>query len=247
VGFVASLPLFAAYECGLLLDPSLRRNGAEACLSFPLSLVDPGHAWPRILGLLAVGLLALLHLRRKGVDLWPSLRGTLGYGVLAGLLLGPALVLLSGFFEAPPGQALHWDVPAGLPASPPGLFAVLRLMGGAAWEEILFRVGFLGLLYLLAFRSATFLGVRASFARLLAELLGILGSAFLFGTFHLDPVQRNLGLSGEPFALEVFLWRVLAGTLLGGLFRWKGMGVAAWAHALLNVGLALGAGPGVFR
>ena len=42
-------------------------------------------------------------------------------------------------------------------------------------------------------------------------------------------------------------WRLLAGILLAGLFRWRGLGVCAWAHGLFNLGLVLGAGPGVFQ
>ena len=81
-------------------------------------------------------------------------------------------------------------------------------------------------------------------ARYVAELAALLGAALLFGGFHLDGAQRLIGHTGEPFHGGAFLWRVSAGILLGALFRWRGLGVSAWAHAVYNLALALGLGPG---
>jgi hypothetical protein len=246
IGFAAALPLFLAYELALALEPSVGRNGAEAVLTIPLELFAPGSGWPRALFVGAAAVSALVALHRRGAGVWSSVARSAGQGLLAGIVLGPLLVLLTGLLPAPPGETLHWDIPASRPDAPPGLVALLRLAGGAGWEELVFRVGLLGLLYLLVFRTAGFLGVRAAIARLAAELVALGGSALVFAAFHLDSVQAKLGLPGEPYRLEVFLWRVLAGIALAGVFRWKGFGVAAWAHALLNVGLALGAGTGIF-
>jgi membrane protease YdiL (CAAX protease family) len=121
-----------------------------------------------------------------------------------------------------------------------GLAALGRLVGAAPWEELLFRVGVYGGLFLLVRRSAGFLGLATPLARAGGELAALLASAVLFALFHLEPVQRLLGSPGEPFHRGVFLWRVAAGILLGALFRWRGFGVAAWAHAVFNLGLALG-------
>jgi membrane protease YdiL (CAAX protease family) len=73
-----------------------------------------------------------------------------------------------------------------------------------------------------------------------AELVALLLSALVFSAFHLHSVQAWLGLRGERFDAGLFLWRVSAGLVLGGLFRWRGFGVAAWCHAVFNLGLALG-------
>ena len=77
--------------------------------------------------------------------------------------------------------------------------------------------------------------------------LSLLGSSLAFAAFHLEACVAWLGVGGDPFEPAIFTYRVLAGMLLGLLFRWRGPGVAAWAHGLFNLGLLLGAGPDVFR
>ena len=74
----------------------------------------------------------------------------------------------------------------------------------------------------------------------------MLGSATLFAAAHLAAYTAWLGPGGEPYDASVFTWRLLAGILLGLVFRWRGPGVAAWTHGLFNLALLLGAGPDVF-
>jgi hypothetical protein len=103
-------------------------------------------------------------------------------------------------------------------------------------------VGCYGSLFLLVRQASTFLGLASPLARAAADLSALLGSALAFALFHLDAVQAHLGAVGEPYHRGLFLWRVSAGLVLGGLFRWRGLGVAAWAHAVFNLGVALGIG-----
>jgi hypothetical protein len=153
-------------------------------------------------------------------------------GIGAGVVLAPLLVVL-----------LAWTRGIELAATREparGLAALLALVGAAPWEELLFRVGAYGLLYLVALRAARFLGAPAGAGAVLAELVALLGSALAFALFHLDAVQTLLGLRGEPFLVGLFAWRLLAGLVLGALVRLRGLGVVAWAHALFNLGVALG-------
>ena len=99
-------------------------------------------------------------------------------------------------------------------------------------------MGIYGTLFLAARRTSVFGLERLAF--LPAELAALLGSALLFAAFHLAGAQRLLGGEGEPYQRGLFLWRVSAGILLGALFRWRGFGVAAWAHGVFNLGIALG-------
>ena len=80
----------------------------------------------------------------------------------------------------------------------------------------------------------------------MAELWGLLGSSALFACAHLAAFTAWLGPGGESYNGSVFTWRLLAGILLGLVFRWRGPGVAAWAHGLFNLALLVGAGPDVF-
>ena len=165
-------------------------------------------------------------------------------GGAAALVLGPVLVGLLSFFDA---SGLTWDLPAGPVLAEPRMEHVARLVGAAAWEECFFRLMGFSLVFLVVLRLLEFLGVPRGGGRWVAELVALLGSSVFFAAFHLEPLQRWLGRGGESFDSAVFLWRLLAGLLLAALFRWRGLGVSAWAHGLFNLGLALGAGPGVFH
>lgn len=230
-GFLAALPLFLAYELGLAwAAPGAPRASAEALVARSLRIFGPYEPEAR-LALLAGGA-ALAWVSARGHGLPRRLLRQWGEGLIAGLALGPLLFGLSRWMGV---QRLTDSGPA-----PRSLASFLQLAGAAPWEELLFRVGGYGLLFLITFRTLCWAGLARGLSRASADLAALLGSAFLFALFHLDPVQRALGARGEPFHSGVFLWRISAGILLGGLFRWRGLGVSAWAHAVFNAGIALG-------
>jgi len=234
LGYLAALPLFGAYELGQTAAQT--RAPAERIVAHLLSLFEGRLQWLRVALLLGLALLAVLHAGRErdaaGRGLFRRTGRAVAEGWLAGFLLGPLLLFLHGWLAAEP-----------LVVAPPAersLAACLRLMGAAPWEELLFRVGAYGALFLAARRIILFLGLATPLASGLAELGALVGSAFLFAWFHLDSAQRLLANVGEPYHGGLFLWRVTAGILLGALFRWRGFGVAAWAHGVFNLGVALG-------
>lgn len=240
LGWLALLPLVAVYEAALLAVPGSPRNTAEYLISLPVELVAPRAATAARL-LLEAGVTALcvgavfhaeLGLARR------VLRVALE-GVLASLALGPLLlVLLSAFGAAPPAL--------GRPSAVPAPAAAAVLAGGAAFEEVVFRVGLLWALAALARKTLEWhLGLPRA-ARVLAEAVAVLGGAFVFAAAHLAPVVGLVAQGGEPYDGARFAWRFCAGALLALLYRWRGVGVAAWTHACFNLALLLGAGPEVF-
>ena len=244
-GFLAAVPLFVAYEWGLATaGGTMGRNSSEMLLSSALRPFGE-HEDPVRWGLLVLlALVAWLRARRLEIDLGRELLRTFLHGLLAALVLGPILIGLVSLFDVSP---VAHDLAVGeLPASP-SLAQAARLFGAAIWEELAFRVVCYSLLYLFTVRVAAFFGLTVGAWHLLGDLVAILGSSALFAAFHLATFTRFLGLGGEPFEANVFLWRLLAGILLAGLFRWRGLGVVAWAHGLFNVALLLGADPGVFQ
>lgn len=236
-GFLAAFPLFLAYEFALALQPEgAARASAERVVGHVLFLFEGRLQWARVALLFAAATLAYARLRRTGEPAGSELPRRLARlaaeGVLAGILLGPLLFALQGWLAAEPLHAA--------PVTPSGLLASLRLVGAAPWEELLFRVGLYGGVFLLVRRASVFLGLESRLALLGAELAALVGSALLFAWFHLDSAQRLLWTGGEPYHRGLFLWRVSAGIALGALFRLRGFGVAAWAHAVFNLGIALG-------
>lgn len=239
-GYLAALPLFLAYELALACGAgALARSAAESFVGYGLVPLGERVLVVRLALLLVLAGVALVHAGRAASastrPLGRALGTDLALGALAGFLLAPLLHGLAAWLGSAPL--------ATAPEPARGLLLALRLAGAAAWEELLFRVALYGGLFLLVRRTGAFLGLASPLAQGTAELAALLASAALFALFHLEAVQRGLGGSGEPFHAGLFLWRLSAGILLGGLFRWRGLGVAAWAHAVFNLGIALGLAP----
>ncbi|MCZ6597345.1 MAG: CPBP family glutamic-type intramembrane protease [Planctomycetota bacterium] len=245
LGYLAMLPLLLAYEAAVAAaGPDGPRNTAELLVTRPLAWLGDAQGAVRLVLILLIAVYAFARLRRGPVRIGASLLRVCGEGVAAGLLLGPLLVLACAALDV---TAAELHLPTGLSADPPDLARAARLAGAGAWEEGLFRVGVYSAAFLLAVRTADFLGLAESPARWAGDAAGLAVSALAFAALHLAAFTRVVGVGGEPYDPAVFLWRLLAGLALGVLFRWRGPGVAAWAHALFNLALALGSGPGLFR
>lgn len=251
--FLATLPLFLAYELGV--RASSARNSAELLACLVLAPLGDGAVLARRLALglaFAVAFVFVLAERgeaRDGDDARPAiglLARQVGEGLFAALLLGPLLVGALSVFDVPLERLWAAASFAPTPGAPPPLALVARIAGGAAWEELVFRLALYSLLFLATVRLIHFFGASTRDAAPAGDLVAILGSSVVFAAFHLEPLTRLFGAGGEPFERGVFLWRLLAGLSLAALFRWRGFAVAAWTHAFFNGALLLGAGPGVF-
>ncbi|MCB9909363.1 MAG: CPBP family intramembrane metalloprotease [Planctomycetes bacterium] len=242
LGFLAMAPLWIAYEFAQARTAGAMRNAAEVILTYPL--VPTGELLPllrRIL-LVVLSVWALVHCARRQWELGPLLGRVVLEGLAGALALGPLLVFLMGRF----GDALPALPKLGDQAVGDTSFALFAF-GSAAWEEIVFRVGAFGLVYLVARELCTFAGLPEAGARWGGEVLAWLGSSFLFAAYHLSASLGFLGVGGEPFRPALFTYRLLAGMLLVLLLRWRGPGVAAWSHGVFNLALCVGAGPAVFQ
>ena len=106
------------------------------------------------------------------------------------------------------------------------LFAdLVGSLGAGVFEELLFRLVLLsGLAWLFVRCSKTF-GLHSS----VGVGLAVLASSLLFSLFH----HVGGGLAGlEP---NVFVFRTMAGILLGLLFITRGLGVCVYTHAMYDV------------
>jgi hypothetical protein len=246
LAFLSMLPMFLAYEVGRAADPGAGRNTSELVLVQLAELFGSAADPLRRVALLLCGAWAFTAVFRRELGLVPRLARVALEGAGAALLLGPLLVVL---VHALGLAAEPSELSSGAPAAAPSLARAARILGAAAWEETAFRLGLFSLAWLVLFRAASFLaGTRAggAWTGALAELGAALVSSAAFAAFHLEAFTSWLGEGGEPFRAAVFTWRFAAGMLLVGLFRWRGLGVAAWAHGLFNLAMFLGAGPDVF-
>jgi hypothetical protein len=237
LGLVAMVPLLLAYE----FAAGDQRNTAEVVLFHPGALagLSPEQMRRGVMALAVAWAGALCFTRR--IALGPGVLRIAVEGLGAAIVLGPALVVAMSWLGAEGVLA-----PRGLqPSTIPPLTSAALVFGGAAYEELLLRVGGFGLLFMVARRVTLFWGLAPRAARWVGETAGVMGTAVAFASFHLAAFTAWLGPGGEVFDGAVFTWRVLAGILLAILFRWRGPGMAAWAHGLFNLALLIGAGPEV--
>jgi hypothetical protein len=163
-------------------------------------------------------------------------------GALCAVILGPLLILLFHFSGIEHSDALKMP----FPSTVPHLSDAARLVGGSAYEEIVFRIGAQSLFFLAILRLLQFMRSSEGIARAGAEVGAVLAAACVFAAAHLAGAIGFLGRGGEAFDAAIFTWRVLAGIMLSCIFRWRGPGVAAWTHGFFNLALFLGAGPDCF-
>ena len=242
-GFLSMLPLLFAYEWAFrrVSEPMVDgpRSVAEALVSVPFLPLGSDLVHPVRRGALAVAaLLALIVTLRRAWALGPRLVRVPLEGALAALVLGPVLAVAAQLAEPYVGAMV-----VGSADGVPPLTRAALVMGGAAYEELVFRVLALSLLFILSRQFFRFFGLRGRFASILGATTASFGSAAFFALFHLEVATAWLGPGGEPFDAAIFTWRAVAGLLLAALVVWRGVGVAAWAHALFNLALLLGIQP----
>lgn len=211
------VPLLLAYEVSsAILQPPVR-NAAEQAVADAL-----GHIAPATLlvlrrlvmgGLLVGALLALRRPRNRVARPHHVLAEAL---LLAGLL-GPLVARMVGGI----GLSVAAE-PAPAAGALPSWLPFLLSIGAGLWEEIVFRFGLLGgLAFLLARLPALH--------RRGAVGVAVVLSALAFALYH------HLGAAGEPFTLDRFAFRAVAGTILGVLFVTRGLAVVVYMHVFYDV------------
>lgn len=226
-----ALPLLALYEvmAFTLSGDAVAglRNGADVLLK-SLFVTLGGRTGLTVFALLLLGVggfLAGRDARRHGGVQGRVLAGMAGEAVLYALLLGVTAATLTS-----------WLLPGGIPilAVQAAGFAALDLptqltisLGAGFYEELLFRVLLVGAL---AWGGARVFGWQPRGAGIFAAVTG----ALIFSAFH------YLGPYGDPWQLESFTFRAVAGLMFSAMYLLRGFGITAWAHALYDVFLSLG-------
>jgi hypothetical protein len=240
---VFALPLLLAYETlaaalGEITGLGVR-NGADVWLKSPFALLF-GARGPVLFGALVVGGAAVAVWRdvrraRDGVQgrvLLGMLAESVVMAVVCALVVGAATALLlralpgAATVAAPALAALADDPQPGGLATMGAPARLMIALGAGLYEELLFRVVLVGALLLLARRV---LGLGTAAANTLAVLVG----ALVFSAFH------HVGPYGEPFTLAAFGFRAIAGLFFSALYVLRGFGIAAWTHALYDVGVLM--------
>ncbi len=239
LGWLAIVPLVAAYEIAAVRHPEAPQNAAEYLITLPFRAVFAQPEYARYALEILATLAAAWSIFHDELGLVRRAARIVLEGLAAAIVLGPLLIF--GL------HALHMAAPTiAPPASVPPFATAALIVGGAAFEEILFRAGALALIGYVALHTFEWFLAMPRTARVLAECTALAGSAILFAAGHLALVVGLIAPGGEPYDATRFAWRATAGLALALLYRWRGMGVAAWCHAFFNLALLLGAGPEIF-
>lgn len=242
LGLLACLPLLVVYETAVGASGGAWRNSAELATTLPLKLFAGHETLARRVLVLVLAFACTWRLYAPEYALVKRVAKIAGEGAVWALLFGPAVLVLHGTLGAP--------VPAGVASAAlppmPDLARAGLVCGGAAWEELLFRVLLLALCARVAARFFEPLAGHGRAARLLAWSAALPVAALCFAAAHLSVLTSMFGQGGEHWDGALFAWRTISGILLGVLYAWRGVGVAAWCHAAVNALLLVGATPGVF-
>ncbi len=223
-----AVPLLLAYEglAFLLSGDALAgvRNGADVLLKSAFTALG-GRTGLTVFGVLLLGVGAALVLRdrRRHGPIEPRLfTGMLLESLLYAALLGGVASTLTSLLLGRLGVAL---AQGGFDQF--GFATQIMIsLGAGIYEELVFRVLLVSGLVLLAERVFRW-------SRRAAVAFAVVTGALIFSGFH------YVGPYGDPFALDSFTFRAVAGLLFSGLYVARGFGIAAWTHALYDVLLAI--------
>ncbi|MGE5195486.1 MAG: type II CAAX prenyl endopeptidase Rce1 family protein [Deltaproteobacteria bacterium] len=218
------LPLLATYEIGVGLvhgGGDAARNGADHWMRSGLRLAGFEH--PLLLPVVVVGLLAAWHV--VGQFRWKPSAATL-FGMLAeSVLFGVCLVILGQLQDlafrphlGPMAQGAHSAVPLSHPDNLPRL---ISYVGAGVYEEVLFRLGLVPVVYGL---------LRAILIpRKMAMILTVVATSLLFSAAH------YVGPAADQFTMFSFVFRATAGVFFAGLFVLRGFGITVGSHAAYDL------------
>ncbi len=220
-GFLAALPLWAAYEILILLANSSRlgeiRVSADIWIKRVLSSFGAAGMFGLGIAVLVAGIAVFFWERKRNLPIRPRylfmipLESAL-YAIALGWFVGTAIGVL---FNLVPPQLAQIDAPTQLALS----------LGAGLYEELLFRVLLVGGLFWVFKRFS-----ETPVAYVSAALIG----AAIFSSVH------YIGAFGDTFSVSSFAFRFLFGLMLNALYIFRGFGVAAWTHALYDVSIVVG-------
>lgn len=200
---VLIVPLFLAYEIGVLFAGNV--NGADV-----VTRAVYGALGRSTYLLVNAGIAACFVLWVRRQERWTLLR----LDAVAPVLLEACIYALT--LGALVAIVVHRVL--GLSLTPG---AAVNALGAGVHEELVFRLGLLGGLVAILWRTAL--------DRRVAVALAIALSAIAFSIAH------HAGPYGEPFTRHAFAFRCVAGLVFGLVFWFRSLAHAVYAHALYDI------------
>jgi hypothetical protein len=218
------LPLLLAYELSVLwqvpASTGSLRTGADAWMRNILASWGLVDQWLPPLAMVVI-LLGWQVARPRDWRFTPSILPImcLESFVLAVALVGVSRLIDLGFsfLDQRPPPVLS----AALPQSGMGLAPLVGYLGAGVYEEALFRLVLVPILF-------AFLRLLQT-PQILASALAVTGSALLFALAH------HAGTPGEAFTWFAFVFRWTAGVFFAWVFVIRGFGIAVGTHTAYDI------------
>ncbi len=216
------LPLLLTYELGVMLvggaSADSVRTGADAWIRQATAAMGLTDQWLPALSVVVV-LLAWQTMRRTS---W-RFRGAYLLGMafeslfLAFALIGLGRVLDLGFDRLDGPRTLDTSSQEWRHALSP----LIGFVGAGIYEEALFRLGLIPLLYSMSRRLLA--------PEVVAGTLAVTASSVVFSLAH------HAGMPGESFTWFAFVFRWFAGIFFAWVFLVRGFGIAVGTHVIYDV------------
>ena len=207
------LPLLVFYEMGILLYGSDTKSTADVIIKKPFEVFGDNAALAFNSLIIVIAFCSIFYIEKKNrfscVIFIPMFLESLAYAFFLGYVI---LFFVHGY--------LPFDITNSYVQS--FLKSIIISLGAGVYEEILFRLLLLSVLY---FVFVKVLKINA----IIGSLSSILICASIFSIMH------YIGTAADTFTMSSFLFRLTAGIVLSAIFIFRGLGIAVYTHAIYDV------------
>jgi hypothetical protein len=211
--FLFVLPLLVFYEIGILFYGSETKNTADVIIKKPFEVFGDNAALVFNSLIIIIAFCSIFYIEKKNRFscriFIPMFLESLAYAFSLGYVI---LFLVHGYlpFDITNSYVQNFTK------------CIIISLGAGVYEEILFRLLLLSVLYLVFVKALKVNSIIGSFC-------SILICACVFSIMH------YIGTAADTFTISSFLFRLSAGIVLSAIFIFRGLGIAVYTHAIYDV------------
>ena len=212
--FLFILPLLVLYEVGIAMQGTRIKNTADVIVKTPLILFGKNASLifnSLVIAFLVVSVFYIEKEYRLNFQIFiPMFLESVVYALFMGYALGFVVYkVLFPYILAKPFSTSIW-------------MGIVLSVGAGVYEEIVFRLFLLTLLYYI---FVTLLKINKP----ISVIISIISGALIFTGMH------YVGTLSDSFTYTNFTFRLLSGVFLSAVFMFRGLGIAVYTHAIYDV------------